>query len=164
MVNNRIKELAAAYKSEFIANRRHLHANPELSFQEFQTAAFVEKQLRGFGINQIEHKAQMKKILKPEQFAKWEEKQSERKKNQSEKLCTNRNINNSFCINYRYINSDYTVQISICSSLFHYYSLCFRCHFFTWQCIPLFQYTIFNLQFEPIQMEFTYSFYSYCIY
>lgn len=57
MVNNRIKELAAAYKSEFIANRRHLHANPELSFQEFQTAAFVEKQLRGFGINQIEHKA-----------------------------------------------------------------------------------------------------------
>lgn len=57
MVNNRIKELAAAYKSEFIANRRHLHANPELSFQEFQTAAFVERQLRGFGINQIEHKA-----------------------------------------------------------------------------------------------------------
>jgi amidohydrolase len=57
MVNNKIKELAAAYKSEFIANRRHLHANPELSFQEFQTAAFVERQLRGFGINQIEHKA-----------------------------------------------------------------------------------------------------------
>ena len=36
--------------------------------------------------NQIEHKAQMKKILKPEQFAKWEEKQSDRKKNQSERV------------------------------------------------------------------------------
>lgn len=36
--------------------------------------------------NQIENKAQMKKILKPEQFAKWEEKQSERKKNQSERF------------------------------------------------------------------------------
>ena len=28
----------------------------------------------------------MKKILKPEQFAKWEEKQSDRKKNQSERV------------------------------------------------------------------------------
>ena len=36
--------------------------------------------------NQIENKAQMKKILKPEQFAKWEEKQSDRKKNQSERV------------------------------------------------------------------------------
>ena len=36
--------------------------------------------------NQIEMKAKMKKILKPEQFAKWEEKQSDRKKNQSERV------------------------------------------------------------------------------
>ena len=36
--------------------------------------------------NQIAMKAKMKRILKPEQFAKWEEKQSERKKNQSEKV------------------------------------------------------------------------------
>ena len=36
--------------------------------------------------NQNENKAQMKKILKPEQFAKWEEKQSDRKKNQSERV------------------------------------------------------------------------------
>jgi amidohydrolase len=57
MVNNRIKELASAYKSEFIANRRHLHANPELSFQEYKTAAFVEQQLKNFGINNIEKKA-----------------------------------------------------------------------------------------------------------
>jgi amidohydrolase len=58
MVKNRIKELAAAYQSEFIANRRHLHANPELSFQEFKTAHFVNQQLNNFGISQIEHKAE----------------------------------------------------------------------------------------------------------
>jgi amidohydrolase len=57
MVNNRIKELAAAYKSEFIANRRHLHANPELSFQEYNTVAFVKQQLKNLGINNIEEKA-----------------------------------------------------------------------------------------------------------
>lgn len=57
MVNNKIKELASAYKSEFIANRRHLHANPELSFQEYKTATFVEQQLKSFGISNIEKKA-----------------------------------------------------------------------------------------------------------
>ena len=57
MVNNKIKELASAYKSEFIANRRHLHANPELSFQEYKTATFVEQQLKSFGIRNIEKKA-----------------------------------------------------------------------------------------------------------
>jgi len=57
MVNNRIKELAAAYKSEFIANRRHLHSHPELSFQEYKTAAFVEQQLKIIGISNIEQKA-----------------------------------------------------------------------------------------------------------
>lgn len=57
MVNKKIKELAAAYKSEFIANRRHLHAHPELSFQEYKTAAFVRQQLLGLGIIRVEEKA-----------------------------------------------------------------------------------------------------------
>lgn len=57
MVKDKIKALAKAYKSEFIANRRHLHAHPELSFQEFQTAAFVEQKLKSIGITQIEKKA-----------------------------------------------------------------------------------------------------------
>jgi amidohydrolase len=57
MVNNKIKELATAYKSEFIANRRHLHAHPELSFQEYNTVAFVEQQLKNIGISNIEKKA-----------------------------------------------------------------------------------------------------------
>lgn len=36
--------------------------------------------------NQIENKAQMKKILKPEQYKKWEDKQSERMENKKEKI------------------------------------------------------------------------------
>jgi len=56
-MRNRIKELSKAYKEEVIQNRRHLHANPELSFQEYNTSAFVEKQLRSYGILDIETKA-----------------------------------------------------------------------------------------------------------
>jgi amidohydrolase len=57
MVKDKIKSLATDYKAEFIANRRHLHANPELSFHEFNTVAFVEEKLRSFGITQLEKKA-----------------------------------------------------------------------------------------------------------
>jgi amidohydrolase len=57
MVKDKIKELAKDYKAEIIANRRHLHAHPELSFQEYQTAAFVEEKLKSFGITRIEKKA-----------------------------------------------------------------------------------------------------------
>lgn len=58
MLINRIKELAQAQKAANIENRRHLHANPELSFQEYKTAAFVEEKLRAFGIDKIEKKAE----------------------------------------------------------------------------------------------------------
>lgn len=34
--------------------RRHLHANPELSFQEEQTASFIEARLRDSGIEEVE--------------------------------------------------------------------------------------------------------------
>ncbi len=40
-----------------IAWRRHLHANPELSFEEHETADFVEHILRSFGGLEIEHPA-----------------------------------------------------------------------------------------------------------
>ncbi len=33
--------------------RRHLHAHPELSLEEFETAEFVERELRGFGLHDI---------------------------------------------------------------------------------------------------------------
>ena len=33
-------------RDELIADRRHLHANPELAFEEHETAAFVAERLR----------------------------------------------------------------------------------------------------------------------
>jgi amidohydrolase len=46
-----IKQKAFEYKNDFIAIRRHLHAHPELSYQEFETADFVEAELKKIGIN-----------------------------------------------------------------------------------------------------------------
>lgn len=46
-----IKSLAKQFSDEIIAIRRALHANPELSFQEYQTAEFIEKTLDGWGIS-----------------------------------------------------------------------------------------------------------------
>ncbi|SIS55202.1 M20 metallopeptidase family protein [Belliella pelovolcani] len=57
MIKDKIKSLASQYKSEIIANRRHLHANPELSFHEHETAAFVQNQLKSIGITELETKA-----------------------------------------------------------------------------------------------------------
>ncbi|MBM3426469.1 MAG: amidohydrolase [Bacteroidetes bacterium] len=57
MLQERIKSLAQAYKQEVIALRRHLHAHPELSFKEFETAAFVAEKLKEIGITEIESKA-----------------------------------------------------------------------------------------------------------
>jgi amidohydrolase len=45
-----IKSLSLAYSEEVVGIRRHLHANPELSYQEFNTVKYVAQQLRSFGI------------------------------------------------------------------------------------------------------------------
>ncbi|UZD24776.1 M20 metallopeptidase family protein [Algoriphagus halophytocola] len=57
MMKDKIKSLAKAYKQEVIANRRHLHANPELSYQEYNTSKFVKEKLEEIGITIIESKA-----------------------------------------------------------------------------------------------------------
>ena len=57
MLKDRIKSLAHAYKQEVIDLRRHLHTHPELSFKEYETAAFVAKKLKEIGITEIESKA-----------------------------------------------------------------------------------------------------------
>jgi amidohydrolase len=57
MLKDKIKSLAQAYKQEVIDLRRHLHSHPELSFKEFQTAAFVAEKLKEIGITEIESKA-----------------------------------------------------------------------------------------------------------
>ncbi|MCB0507339.1 MAG: amidohydrolase [Bacteroidetes bacterium] len=45
-----IKALAERYFEETVAIRRHLHAHPELSFQEKETAAFISTKLKEYGI------------------------------------------------------------------------------------------------------------------
>lgn len=57
MLKEKIKSLAKTYKEEVIANRRHLHAHPELSYKEFQTAQFVKEKLKEIGIEKLESKA-----------------------------------------------------------------------------------------------------------
>lgn len=46
----KIKALSESYSNEIIDLRRHLHANPELSYEEFNTAKFVAAKLRSYGI------------------------------------------------------------------------------------------------------------------
>jgi amidohydrolase len=49
-LENKIKALAKGFAAEVVANRRHLHQNPELSFHEFQTAKFVAQKLKEIGL------------------------------------------------------------------------------------------------------------------
>lgn len=44
-MKKKIEELAKKYFPDTLHCRRHLHANPELSFQEFETSAFIKKEL-----------------------------------------------------------------------------------------------------------------------
>ena len=46
----KIKALSAKYKEEFIAVRRHIHSNPELSYVEFETSKFIQSKLTEWGI------------------------------------------------------------------------------------------------------------------
>lgn len=50
----RIKELAAQFFEQTIEMRRHIHANPELSYQEYETAKYVAAELRKMGIEPTE--------------------------------------------------------------------------------------------------------------
>jgi amidohydrolase len=45
-----VKEASQAYAGEVIKMRRHLHANPELSYQEHKTSKFVAETLKSFGL------------------------------------------------------------------------------------------------------------------
>ena len=50
MLKEKIKSLAKDYAPEFINIRHHLHANPELSYKEFETSKFVQGKLKEFAI------------------------------------------------------------------------------------------------------------------
>src|SRR5690606_17903106 len=51
MLKEKIKSLARKYAPEFIDTRHHLHAHPELSYQEFETSKYVQEKLTSFGIS-----------------------------------------------------------------------------------------------------------------
>lgn len=46
-----IKKLANEIYPEVVGDRRHLHANPELSFEEFNTSSFIKNKLDELGIS-----------------------------------------------------------------------------------------------------------------
>ena len=50
MLKDKIRSLALQYQQEFIEVRRHLHAHPELSYQEFETSGYIQQKLKNFNI------------------------------------------------------------------------------------------------------------------
>lgn len=53
-IKGEIKHIAKSNAGEIVGMRRHLHSNPELSFQEFETAKYVANALRKIGLDPIE--------------------------------------------------------------------------------------------------------------
>ncbi len=45
-----IKKLSLRYAHDNVGARRHLHANPELSYQEYNTSKFVAHKLKALGL------------------------------------------------------------------------------------------------------------------
>ncbi len=46
----KIKKLASGYATEFIDIRHHIHANPELSYEEYETSKFIQQKLSDWKI------------------------------------------------------------------------------------------------------------------
>ena len=51
MIKEQIQELSQKIFNDVVANRRHLHTNPELSFHEQKTSAFVAGKLEELGLS-----------------------------------------------------------------------------------------------------------------
>lgn len=54
MIKNKVKELAASIFSDVVGYRHHIHANPELSFKEFETSKYIKDKLTAWGIEYTE--------------------------------------------------------------------------------------------------------------
>ena len=54
-LKDRIKKLADSNFDELVAIRRHLHAHPELSFEEVETSKFIAAKLTEYGIEHQTH-------------------------------------------------------------------------------------------------------------
>ena len=53
MLNDEIDRIVSEIEPDLIAIRRQIHANPELSLEEFETARLVEEQLASLGIEKL---------------------------------------------------------------------------------------------------------------
>ena len=53
-MKNKIQDLAAKIYNDVVGYRHHIHSNPELSYQEFQTSAFIKENLNLWGIEFVE--------------------------------------------------------------------------------------------------------------
>jgi amidohydrolase len=49
-LKEKIRSLASSYSQDFIDVRHHLHAHPELSYQEYKTSDFIQQRLKDAGI------------------------------------------------------------------------------------------------------------------
>ena len=49
-ISKQIIQLSKALYEDVVAYRRHLHQNPELSFEEYETSAYIKKQLQSLAI------------------------------------------------------------------------------------------------------------------
>ncbi len=50
MIKDQIQQLSKNIFNDVVANRRHLHSHPELSFHEVETSAFVAGKLDALGL------------------------------------------------------------------------------------------------------------------
>lgn len=50
MIKEKIQTLASEIYEQVVGFRQHIHANPELSFKEFETSAYIQEQLKAWGI------------------------------------------------------------------------------------------------------------------
>lgn len=53
-MKDKIQELAAQIYNDVVGYRHHIHANPELSFKEFETSMFIKDKLKKWGIEYTE--------------------------------------------------------------------------------------------------------------
>ena len=51
MIKEQIQQLSKSIFNDVVANRRHLHTHPELSFHEVETSVFVAGKLEALGLS-----------------------------------------------------------------------------------------------------------------